>query len=961
MIGLYSRAWSAVCVEERGGAGRNSADNPAGVTSTINQTKCVKISGGQYYNEAIYGTLGGANQSLNSNYAGDATDAGGAAGIAGGGIYNSGIIENIIIPMGINGNYVLNQRGGDVYGGGIYNKDTGLIKIIDLGSPIMHNYVSSDTGTAYGGAIYNAGTIGKINLGAYSSFTENRAVSAGGSAFGGAIYTTKNMKFHVGGGTDLSFSGNYVQGARELAISAGTKIYNAIFAANTLDLNFEIVSSSKITFDDQIEGGGLGYNIYITGDGTGAMQFNNSIINAKRVEVADSELILGSISQANAGVTDTGGYNHGLFVPSYDTPYGPGAPLYDSPTSLVLDHSKLTLKYNDSYGGGPEDLRLAGLVMRNESQADIGMHSIYVNEYMFYGKNTMNITGTAFFRGMDGTTASTLGFYLPADATNNYVALTLNGAGDITDTEVKIGINGGDLMLDFGDKIILIDATSLAGLPVNSVVQGVQGSSLIYDFTLDNINNQLIATVTGGGRLNPQSKAFSEGNMAGLLFVSQATDMISNIGIANAVQSARNSIGTVGMFTGGYIGKSRYETGSHVNIGGISLMAGLAMMLDDDLTVGGFAEYGAGTYNSYNEFPVLKTVEGDGRTNYAGVGLIGNYAFQNGLYIQGSLRGGAVENHYESDDILTAIPGQVSSFDSSSAYYGGHFGLGYIKKLTNGSEVDASVKYMAMLLEGHNAKISTGDSIKFDNVLSNRIRAGARLTLGKTSLRPYAGAFFDYEIGSEAKATIKGFNVGAPTLSGGTLVGQAGVALERHSWSFSVGGEGYAGVRQGLGLMLAFKYRFGVTRQPRKAQNQEQTAEFMRTRELSQIGADNQSAAMYGADGAGVRSAEGQAASVMSAPAARSVEKSADGVTAESGPYMVQVGAYYTEEYARKIMAKIQYISNAAIEEERDMYKVRVKGLSATDAKNLIQRLRSEENMRPGLIKNGRWIRSNSI
>lgn len=84
-------------------------------------------------------------------------------------------------------------------------------------------------------------------------------------------------------------------------------------------------------------------------------------------------------------------------------------------------------------------------------------------------------------------------------------------------------------------------------------------------------------------------------------------------------------------------------------------------------------------------------------------------------------------------------------------------------------------------------------------------------------------------------------------------------------------------------------------------------------------------------------------------------------VESASGPYTVQVGAYYSMDSANAIARRIDHIGNTSIVEESGMYKVRLKGLSADAARQAIQRLRSEENMVPGLLKDGRWVNADSI
>ena len=52
---------------------------------------------------------------------------------------------------------------------------------------------------------------------------------------------------------------------------------------------------------------------------------------------------------------------------------------------------------------------------------------------------------------------------------------------------------------------------------------------------------------------------------------------------------------------------------------------------------------------------------------------------------------------------------------------------------------------------------------------------------------------------------------------------------------------------------------------------------------------------------------------------------------------------------------------NATVVNEGDMFKVRIVGLDASSARNVIDGLRSNEGMAPGLLQNGRWINADSI
>lgn len=80
-----------------------------------------------------------------------------------------------------------------------------------------------------------------------------------------------------------------------------------------------------------------------------------------------------------------------------------------------------------------------------------------------------------------------------------------------------------------------------------------------------------------------------------------------------------------------------------------------------------------------------------------------------------------------------------------------------------------------------------------------------------------------------------------------------------------------------------------------------------------------------------------------------------------TGAYSVQVAAFYSEDSANALAARMRAYGDATVVHEGDMYKVRIENLDAPKARAVIDALRSSEGMAPGLLKNGRWINADSI
>jgi outer membrane autotransporter protein len=263
-------------------------------------------------------------------------------------------------------------------------------------------------------------------------------------------------------------------------------------------------------------------------------------------------------------------------------------------------------------------------------------------------------------------------------------------------------------------------------------------------------------------------------------------------------------------------GRSRYKTDSHVDADGFSLLLGLGRRtpLDAaDLSLGAFLETGWGSYASYNSFDSLPSVKGEGDTSYYGAGLLGRYetpAGPGGAYGEASVRIGRAKTDFHSQDILNSEGGETA-YNTSAPYYGAHAGAGYVWNLSGQAGLDFSSKFIWTRQAGDSVNIS-GDEIRFEDSDSRRLRSGARFSYAVNEyIAPYAGAYCDYEFGGRARATANGDSIVAPSLRGGTGVGELGLTFKPSTTmpvSLDLGLQGYAGKREGLAGSLQAKFEF---------------------------------------------------------------------------------------------------------------------------------------------------------
>ena len=82
---------------------------------------------------------------------------------------------------------------------------------------------------------------------------------------------------------------------------------------------------------------------------------------------------------------------------------------------------------------------------------------------------------------------------------------------------------------------------------------------------------------------------------------------------------------------------------------------------------------------------------------------------------------------------------------------------------------------------------------------------------------------------------------------------------------------------------------------------------------------------------------------------------------ATSGDYSVQVVAVYSEDNANALARELAPYGNVVVVHEADMYKVRIVDLDAASARRVIDALRNDKGMAPGLLKAGKWVNADSI
>lgn len=449
---------------------------------------------------------------------------------------------------------------------------------------------------------------------------------------------------------------------------------------------------------------------------------------------------------------------------------------------------------------------------------------------------------------------NTYNFYLPNNTRNQDIALKLLGIEGDFDSVIDLGnatVNSyvpGDTALKAGDivHLIQVDPTrEIAWKGQGKVYQGVtlthdladirvddQSKNLDLVFQKNNIkdsinvpaNNNGSVNNTGTGNknnasnntdttmpsanVNPKTKSLLQGRLVAPALINGGSAYLLEGGLESFYQNTnvdknKANIGSNG-FANVRADNREVTTGSHVKLKGMTFDAGYAWNKPlglGNLTYGIAAEYGYTRYTSHLD----DGTRGKGKAWYLGANTFGNYLWNNGLYMQGSLRAGRVSGDYRSNDFVHANGNQVN-YDSKSNYIAGHIGAGKIWQLGSLNSLDAYIKYFDSHTSSDKAKLNSGETYHFSSVRSQRGRIGVQYNhqLAKTKL--HFGLAHEREWNGHVRAQYQGLSLPSPTMKGGTTLGEAGVNYQLGGKQLNTALQVYGGRQRGAGLHLGVKF-----------------------------------------------------------------------------------------------------------------------------------------------------------
>ena len=491
--------------------------------------------------------------------------------------------------------------------------------------------------------------------------------------------------------------------------------------------------------------------------------------------------------------------------------------------TVIINNSTIESSNSSNIIGGytPHGKSATGNTVKIIGNSNIENASIYGGRSDSSNINVEDvITGnTLTLNGWRGSTKSVQNFnsinFDNINWQNDGTVLTITeGAdNDLANTNINLNSLAGGSKIAAGDTMTLIESNKNVNLGIKKdnikvkdnffagvAAQGTGTATVKDDGSVEFKVNTF--------KLNDQIDLVAENRAVAAAFVNQGTDLIAD----SLDTISRDDNYGVKTFAAVHGNRSKYDVNSDIKINGWSTIVGVgnADKFDNgsEFSWGVFYENGSGNYRTYNEFN-NEYFRGDGSLVYNGGGIAARYTNKNGVYTEGSLRAGMLKS--DMDNALRDGAGNFYGYESESAYYGAHLGVGKIISLNDSSDLDIYGKFFHTYTEGDSFKVAN-DEFEFDSINSDRLRIGARITSNKENkFSTYYGLAYEYEFNGDADMQAQGLKAPTQSLQGSSVMAEVGFNYQptpTSPWSFDLNMRGYAGERQGGSFNVQATYTF---------------------------------------------------------------------------------------------------------------------------------------------------------
>ena len=308
-------------------------------------------------------------------------------------------------------------------------------------------------------------------------------------------------------------------------------------------------------------------------------------------------------------------------------------------------------------------------------------------------------------------------------------------------------------------------------------------------------------------RVNEQTDALIQSSLTAASTLFAADELL----IDSTIKS-RQGVRQTGPFAAAKVGKYDLDVSGSADSTVISGLLGYAFNVQDS-EVGGFMEMGHGTYDTKTAEvgSLFGVAAGDGKHNYVGFGVYGNYAtLVDWLHVTGYVKGGWLRSEFAVD-----LGGVDEDFDRTSNYWGAHLGVYGEFAVADKFKNRTFINYFYDGREGENYRSKGGVEYHLDALNLHRAQVGSVFEYAYTStLRPYVALTYEYAFKADAKGKFTDQD-GSMALNAADLEGSTGIASmgwtyqnEAKSFEFDIGLNGYVGKRQGVSAQAQAAWKF---------------------------------------------------------------------------------------------------------------------------------------------------------
>ncbi|WP_240907643.1 autotransporter outer membrane beta-barrel domain-containing protein [Sutterella wadsworthensis] len=308
-------------------------------------------------------------------------------------------------------------------------------------------------------------------------------------------------------------------------------------------------------------------------------------------------------------------------------------------------------------------------------------------------------------------------------------------------------------------------------------------------------------------RVNEQTDALIQSSLTAASTLFAADELL----IDSTIKS-RQGVRQTGPFAAAKVGKYDLDVSGSADSTVISGLLGYAFNVQDS-EVGGFMEMGHGTYDTKTADvgSLFGVATGDGKHNYVGFGVYGNYVTPvDWLHVTGYVKGGWLRSEFAVD-----LGGVDEDFDRNSNYWGAHLGVYGEFAMADKFKNRTFINYFYDGREGENYRSKGGVEYHLDALNLHRAQVGSVFEYAYTStLRPYVALTYEYAFKADAKGKFTDQD-GSMALNAADLEGSTGIASmgwtyqnEAKSFEFDIGLNGYVGKRQGVSAQAQAAWKF---------------------------------------------------------------------------------------------------------------------------------------------------------